>query len=60
VCLPTQVAAAVAAEIAVCAAACEGGSSSSSSSSVMAQQLQRCLSSMATRQLHELRARGNR
>jgi hypothetical protein len=54
--LPTQVAAAAAAEIEACAAAGNG----SSSSCVLAQQLQRCLSSMASRQLQELEAWGNR
>lgn len=55
--LPTQVAAAVAAGLADSAAA---SGSSGSSSSVLARQLQRCLSSMAAKQLQELEQRGSR
>ncbi|KAF6254018.1 hypothetical protein COO60DRAFT_1642691 [Scenedesmus sp. NREL 46B-D3] len=54
--LPTQVAAAVAAGLADSAAA---SGSSGSSSSVLARQLQRCLSSMAAKQLQELEQRGS-
>jgi hypothetical protein len=51
--LPTQVAAAVAADMANTATA-------GCNSSFLPQQLTRCLSSMAAMQLQELEARGNR